>query len=127
MKQLFTIFAVLFMLQLNATTDYKIKGNENAYLLENVKLDIIVEDDALLSFFTEVNFSEEKDRIKFTSLVTISSIKVLNADNELEYVLPIDGTTLNLSVKDFTKGNYNLEMTFEGDSNVYKTSFNKKY
>lgn len=128
MKKSITFFAVLFTLTLSANSiDGVNKGIEDSYLLENAKVDIVVEDAAVLAFFTDVQFNEVRDRIKFKSLASIASIKVINANDEVEYALPIGGTTLNLSIKEFAMGEYTIEIIFEGDKNVYETGFYKKY
>lgn len=130
MKKSITILALAVLLTLNLSANSinnDHKGIEENFLLENTKIDIIVDDADVLAFFTDVQFNESRDRIKFKSIVTIESIKVVNADNDVEYALPIGGNTLNLSIKDFTMGNYSLEIVFEGDEKVYQTGFNKKY
>lgn len=128
MKLFITLCAVILTLNLSANTnngDYK--GIEGSYLLENAKVDVFVKNADVLDFFSEVKFDESKDRVKFKSFTTIESIQVVDKDGEVELSVPIDGTSLNLSIKEFVEGSYTLNIKFSGDENVYKTGFQKKY
>ncbi len=66
---------------------------------------------------------------EFFTLETMKSIKyvqILNEKGELEYQIPVDSNFLNISMEDFTKGAYAVNLLFEGKEDYFVTKLVKK-
>jgi len=72
----------------------------------------------------EIVFNEENGNLGITLNKEVSFLKVMNADNTLEFQLPVYSKSLILDLDDFIQGDYKLNLKLDNDT-VIPASFTK--
>lgn len=130
MKNILLTAAVgLIALTLNAnnnpTTHVAPKSNYNSFF-ENAVVDFLVDDSALLESLALVSYNDTNDYFSLKTMKDVTYIQILNETGELEYQLPIENSLVHLAMKDFIKGDYYVNIKFEGQVDYLTTMLTKK-
>ncbi len=64
--------------------------------------------------FVSVVYESNTDNINIKTIDQIAFLKVVDADKEVEFEMPIMASNVHLFVNDFDKGEYQVLMTIDG-------------
>lgn len=74
-----------------------------------------------LEFFSNAAFDASTDNLVFDTTKEISVVQIYNADDNMEFQLPVMSTNVQINKNLFDKGNYKLGFILEGEKEVHFT------
>lgn len=112
MKNLITLFAITL---LTATAAFAHNTPEaKTMTVESIEI------------FESVAFDNASEVIEFSTLQTMSTVQIYNAEGEMTFVLPVGSDNVQINKNLFEKGDYKLGFILAGQSEVHfsTVSFN---
>ena len=128
MKNLLTIIALaIFSISATANTVTPTVGDDAEVVFENIDVQYTVLSAANADEIVSATYNQSNDFFNITTENTINFLQVFNGEGELEYQLPIGSNKLNLSMPDFDKGTYKVNLLMEGGDVFLSTELVKKF
>ncbi len=110
MKKLFISFLLMFTVSLGFSS------NPTTLIIEDLTTDVVdfkVYDVENLKLFASIEYLEETQNIVLKTVDNIDFIKVVNAEDEIEFVMPVASNSLHLFMQDFEVGEYDVYLTID--------------
>lgn len=101
------------------------KSSFNSYF-ENAAVDFLVGSSTMSESLALVSFNENSEYFSMKTMNNVTFIQILNSEGELEFQLPVKNSLVHLSLKDFSQGDYYINILFEGESEYLTTMLTKK-
>lgn len=77
-------------------------------------------------YFEKIQFNEENNYLSLKTLKKVDLIQIFNETGALEFQLPIQGNQIHISMDDFAKGNYDINLKFENEDTFVTSQMVKK-
>lgn len=77
-------------------------------------------------YFQSIYYSAESEKICFKAKATIQYVQVLDSKDAIVLVLPIDASTMHLSLNELDSGVYKVNILIDGAKEVISTQLTKK-
>lgn len=87
-------------------------------IVKSEKVEITLENETQKDFILSSTFESDNDNIAMVFESNVSMIQIFDAEGELEMMIPIGSTEVNLGMSLFDQGTYKLAFTVEGLSEV---------
>jgi len=101
-------------------------GDGSLAIVKTETVEVNLENETQKEFILSSTFESDNQNIAMEFDATVSIIQVYTESGELEMMLPIGSTKVNLGMSLFNKGTYRVAFTVEGLSEVQFTSLEIK-
>jgi len=78
-------------------------------------------DDAGLSLFSNISYNEVVDHLEIQTRELIQFIQLFDQDGELIFQMPVSSSKIHLSINDYDKGNYTLNLKTSKAGSIVST------
>ena len=85
-------------------------------------LDFEVVSVGVLDIFVNTAFDSQSENLVFDTKQPMKVVQIFNANDELEFQLPVMSKNVQINKNLFEKGNYKLGFIIEGDADVHFTN-----
>jgi len=122
MKNIFLTLtvAICFGNQLMAT-EPMIKEKCCPVVVSSVEVDFAYDEAVYSEYFSPAYFNEETNSLHFEANQNISFISIYNAENTLQYKLPVMSNKVRINKNMFDKGEYKVEFSINDKSDALLT------
>lgn len=122
------IIAILSFILISTISAYSINTNptngDDNLILDNSEVSFTWERSS--SVVTNTAYNDREQYFTIETEKTINFLQVLNAEGNVDYLLPVGAKVLNLALSDFKKGTYRINLLVEGESKFLSTELVKK-
>lgn len=91
-------------------------------IVKSERVQVTLENESQKEFIVSSVFEEENNNIAMVFESTVNMIQVFDKDGELEMMLPVESSKVNLGMSLFAEGSYRIGFAVEGLSEVQYTS-----
>ena len=125
MKNLFAILSFVLSFSLSGYASNILPTlDEDLIIVDNVEVSFTIKKES--SHIVTTSFHEGEDIFTIETENTINFLQVVNENGEIEYQLPIGSNLLKLTLSDFDKGVFQLNLLVEGENQFVSTELIKK-
>ncbi len=110
MKKLILSFLLMFTVSLGFSN---IPTTLNFEDLTTEVVDFTLHDANHLKLFSSIEYREETQNIVLKTVETIDFVTVINAEKEVQFVMPVQAKNLHLFMQDFETGEYDVYLTID--------------
>ncbi len=118
-----TIAAVISLSTITFATNIE---DGSLAIVKSEKVEVILENETQKKFIVSSVFEEDNNNIALVFESTVNMIQVFDTNGDLEMMLPIDSSKVNLGMSLFAEGSYRIGFMVEGLSEVQYTSLQVK-
>ena len=95
-------------------------------IVKSEKVEVVLENETQKDFIVSSRFETHNNNIAMEFESTVNMIQVYNDGGDIEMMIPIGSTKVNLGMSLFDKGSYRIAFTIEGLSEVQFTNLEVK-
>ncbi len=93
--------------------------NKEVVLLENSKLQVTIESESDLPFFTEAVYNDLQEELVFSTSEETVQIRVYDDLGTMMYLLPVQSQKIKMGKSLFSTGNYRIVFDVDGDRRMF--------